>query len=782
MSNKNTLELTKIEGLELNSVNYGENLNVRLNNIEDNFKKITQFDYIKGAPGDSYGSRTIKLNEGDDLTKKIATIIADNNTAIIDYVANNIKGRELVEFYKIVNDKETVTSILPFVYQDPAYAELASTPDNKMMEFKDKSCVILYNPENCSFFKTQTNPTIYYNTGEGAFCWKIGGTKTNLICQGPKGNDGKNGSLYIAKVGGKDKNTGTYIINEILYNTNNSIAGIPPEGFEEYFGFEGGESILCISGKEVQDENGNPVIDMTDVETFISPIQIISKVDGKKEYQEYHVSKKYGCFHFDKIENLNALKILLDQVGLTPGLLKGLFVPACTDDTTEAHMMWDSTVTADSTPTANIGVVKDVTKPEPVEGGEGIFNVNYKTTNFNDINVNNLTIRGSNLGQRYAENPLLIEYKEGDGSALNTTTYYSTDVTIDANEIDGNLIPYTYIITQPTTQNNEKSQYSTYGLGGSAVIPGDGGIQYLDKFTEVGFNFKGKLSINDNQLNPANAPMKPSDLSGYSISGTFYAYVGEVDPNVNDNIFTDISNAKINSDGEFEFNKNISVYGLDTTQSEQNQIDTGNLAITIKYLLKFDRKIVDENNIEWTESYYREHQSIYLQSIFLNTDGAQLSYPKPIDINESHTNYEYDPKNNAVDPNYNKNNSFDIKFINYQKVGEEAPIWNKSLKIYNQTDKSLSVNFKAHYTNGDKQSINYTDFDGNKTNIDQPIILGKKSHISMNICDVRSYPSNNRPPVYKRYIITETKGVATLYILDNEINNGGGVGGIIPIL
>lgn len=734
MSNKNTLELTKIEGLGLNSTNYGENLNVRLNNIEDNFKKITQFDYIKGAPGDSYGSRTIKLNEGDDLTKKIATIIADNNTAIIDYVVNNIKGRELVEFYKIVNDKKTVTSILPFVYQDPACAELVSIPDNKIAEFKDKSCVILYNPENENgFFKTQTNPTIYYNTGEGAFCWKIGETETNLICQGPKGNDGKNGSLYIAKVVDVEDKENTSILENtckivsILYNTTDGIKEISPEKFKNYFGFEGGESILCIYEKTIEatDEN-REVVKYTDIETFISPIQIISE-------KEYHVSKKYGCFHFDKIENLVSLETLLNNID-NNSYLRGLFIPvspaeSSTESSTEsskrAHMIWDSTV--DSTvPTANIGVVNNVHNPAPPndsEGIEGIFNVHYKTINFKDISVDNLKIRGTELGQRFSEFlPLKSEIDEGKIS-------HSVSCVINSNDVDGNIVPYNYIINNdniidndhitpslPLIPSKDEGYKDDAQSTASIEIPNVMNGQYKEFSNRLTFDFEGQIHIKNEQGEELDFTELAKN-GEFSMGAKYYAFLSKYDTDEKlekelgypYELFNSLDGkGELDQKGNFKFAIEVPVIGSQDTHDElttelENRIDQVikllDGKISVKYCFQTTYKYTDKSGAEQIVSYpqYPQNIDVKVDNIpitigFKSSDSDKFNIQlksdeyKSITVDGSHTTYmqEIVIDEQSLDV-------FSLEFENYKSVGKDNPIWNKNIEIYNLTDKDLKL-------------------------------------------------------------------------------------------
>ena len=208
--------LTEIKPIILNEANFGNNLNERLEAIDDNFESIISSEYLKGAPGKSFGYATFS-NKQDFINPKNIWIKSGNINQMInghlvrEYLLNAIYGDnytnlnedeklnfefEFTFIYEVKDNKNIVRSSLPFVYYDKSIYDLNDKVLNEFTE--DYSCVIIF--DNDEFKKLNSFPTIYYNSEREEFCWEINGIKTQLTATGPKGPRGLNSSMNIVKV------------------------------------------------------------------------------------------------------------------------------------------------------------------------------------------------------------------------------------------------------------------------------------------------------------------------------------------------------------------------------------------------------------------------------------------------------------------------------------------------------------------------------------------------------------------------------------------------------
>ena len=207
----------------LNDVTYGETIAKNFEIINDNFKRLSSIDFIKGAPGTSVFIEEIDLLEEESWRDTLkASIIAmeeklggtneiDNeNTRFSILDKNPGKLYMIYEQTPELNDKKYISS-LPYVFLDGRFAnkKLTEKADQYAEEYSkmvDYSCVLNFSTNSeggGEFVVLQNFPTLYYDRNLG-FCWNVNGQETGISAQGPKGIDGNDGELFIVKANEND--------------------------------------------------------------------------------------------------------------------------------------------------------------------------------------------------------------------------------------------------------------------------------------------------------------------------------------------------------------------------------------------------------------------------------------------------------------------------------------------------------------------------------------------------------------------------------------------------
>ena len=207
----------------LNDVTYGETIAKNFEIINDNFKRLSSIDFIKGAPGTSVFIEEIDLLEEESWRDALkASIIAmeeklggtneiDNeNTRFSILDKNPGKLYMIYEQTPELNDKKYISS-LPYVFLDGRFAnkKLTEKADQYAEEYSkmvDYSCILNFSTNSeggGEFVVLQNFPTLYYDRNLG-FCWNVNGQETGISAQGPKGIDGNDGELFIVKADEND--------------------------------------------------------------------------------------------------------------------------------------------------------------------------------------------------------------------------------------------------------------------------------------------------------------------------------------------------------------------------------------------------------------------------------------------------------------------------------------------------------------------------------------------------------------------------------------------------
>lgn len=394
MSNINPIiELDEITSVSLNSSSYGKDINERFENIDKNFKKILETDYLVGAKGDSVGLMECKLSGiiadntqydlydyndvqitstmlYDLIIDQIEYLYKDNGDALTPINDINwfddLHGSTLYVLYEIRDERKYLISSLPFTYIDSRYRKLNDDPIYQdIYEYTmDMSCTLhyqTYSKEGSiigSFQIIHPYPTIYYNKDIKDFCWSINGQETDLVCKGLSGKDGKNGQLYIAYID-TDSTDNLHNILCILGfdNSKKEYIYIAPNDFAKYgISIKDGDTIICFYAKK--NDNGYELLpnineDTSETSYFLTKTII---VPGTQTCQVY-ISED-TCTITTRLDMVTMFG-LFDKIGLVDGCPKGLYIPyGKEEDRISGHMIWHTD--GNYGPRLNIGPVKDV--------------------------------------------------------------------------------------------------------------------------------------------------------------------------------------------------------------------------------------------------------------------------------------------------------------------------------------------------------------------------------------------------------------------------------------
>lgn len=398
MNNTNTI-LQPITELSLSSSDFGNDLNDRLENINDNFLKIVQTDFLKGNPGNSAGVKSCPItnnagpeqnielglyktindqheltsNELYDLLKNcIKGTAADNANSLknIQIIGSNdyynwhdqLDRSEIQLIYETIEDKNVIVSSLPYVFLDNRFKHLDVMEDNdgsqripNIEDLEDQSCVIYYQKigNDAGFQKVRTFPTIYYdkNIDEGNFCWMINNSRSGIPCKGPKGMDGHDGRLYVGFISRETiEIDGTDANEHELYCIIEKGEQKDPQSIQ---GMEDGSAIICFEAEF--DNNTKKYFPITTSTTTSTEDDVVSSVVSSYKISTIKVDKNnttpnlrytvYGgqnATNVNLLSNLNLFETLLKKIGYDNdenfGNLDGLFIPA-TEDGSYRHIL-----------------------------------------------------------------------------------------------------------------------------------------------------------------------------------------------------------------------------------------------------------------------------------------------------------------------------------------------------------------------------------------------------------------------------------------------------------
>lgn len=264
---KNMNELKEIKVPLLNDSGYGANINEVIQNINENFKILSNRDFVKGDKGNSLITRTINLSTNDEILNGLKQAVSNqyfnnpikpkdiNGVNIFDWFKN---PGNITLMYELVDGEEVIISATPYVFKDLRFEQLYKSINTQDYDKEtDYSCVIYYN--NGEFVAIQEFPTLYYDSDNNCFSWKINGVVTGLEAMGPRGFAGKDGVFKIVKVIDEAVGVDEYKISHVLH----------------------GGNFINVNGSTIdaRDEHGNIIYDSNN-----NPIKLSGQVEICKYY------------------------------------------------------------------------------------------------------------------------------------------------------------------------------------------------------------------------------------------------------------------------------------------------------------------------------------------------------------------------------------------------------------------------------------------------------------------------------------------------------------------
>ena len=217
-------EIKSISSPQLSSSKYGSDVNEVIKNIDENFKILSNRDFVKGDKGNSINTKTIEVILDSSIINGLKRAVKNQ---FGDNVPKQIDGIDVMDWfndpgsitliYETNNSGEVLISSLPYVFKDKRFINLskASNVENYDNE-TDYSCVIYYN--GSEFIAVQEFPTLYFDKEQGCFCWKINGVETGLEAVGPKGEDGAPGTFKIVRAQKWDTNDeNIYVVTHVMH-------------------------------------------------------------------------------------------------------------------------------------------------------------------------------------------------------------------------------------------------------------------------------------------------------------------------------------------------------------------------------------------------------------------------------------------------------------------------------------------------------------------------------------------------------------------------------------
>lgn len=420
------MNLNIIKAPELTSSTFGDDVSKVFDQIDENFRRVSSYDFIKGETGDSLN--IIEHNFADDIDSNNSIIkgsvaeavlnsiynipgvtkentIDINNISVEDDFIKKIAGSILLIYNDNLNNtdradwKKNLCGCMPYTFLDPRFSSLNVDESNieKWKVIIDCSCIITWSANK--FTSIQSFPTLYYDFDQNQFCWKLSNKKTGLIARGPRGIDGKSGNYIICLVRRSEEASGTEnAVNDGSVNLNGvyPIAYYLTGSTDDAVDIEGSNWVKVESLNS--EWNGSNAIvfetdatsdDPTAVSTIASNIYWISNISQKLvNGVDKNVVNLSNANAITSDISIDSFLNILNNINVNKP--DGLFIPMRIDNTSDTepvHM-----ITSDQLGVYNtknqllIGPVSRYDKADEIQNKIRIF---YKSDNCNYI-LNNI--------------------------------------------------------------------------------------------------------------------------------------------------------------------------------------------------------------------------------------------------------------------------------------------------------------------------------------------------------------------------------------------------------
>lgn len=382
------IELKQIKAPSLTSTEYGKDIREQFDNIDENFRRVSNHDYIEGKSGANINVADLSLydtvnKQFTELGKKLLNVIADytydwnvtltwtyqnwvdsaidNRLRPVEYTDDN--GTHTIRFYEYLfqnpnisvfytlidveaedneQNRKYICSPQVYTFLDQRYANVEELGGiNKAVfdsNLEDTSCLLTlkYENSNPTFTRSNLFPTLYYDSNSNEFKWKVYNNETGIRAQGPKGDSGSSTSLWIVQVANVDDpnyiapnnipNPKTLNITKVAVLENNGWEWKDINGLSQEQKPKTGDACLVLVN----------VTDGSIADAFVSPVFEINDIVYVTVNQDNSVNGNSA---------LNSLVNQLDQISAGT-LLGGLFVPY--GDDSGAHFLYHETDSDDN--------------------------------------------------------------------------------------------------------------------------------------------------------------------------------------------------------------------------------------------------------------------------------------------------------------------------------------------------------------------------------------------------------------------------------------------------
>lgn len=480
----NQIPITPIVSPDISDINYATNLNGVFENINNNFSRLANRDFIKGENGSSVSIKEVKFFDesgknltiiGKQLKECIESLSLDSNeyNDILDENGDSISLWDNFNsnpgvLYMIYNtselsDTSTPISSLYYIFLDGRFSndKIGIINHEQYDGIRDFSCVLVYDKSisNGNFgtggFKVLMNafPTIYYEKGLG-LCWRINGNNSKIPVQGVPGKNGINSYIQIVKCNTITENN-SIIKGEVsgVYNVFNGYLPISEVNVSELENC----SALILSPNQ-DDINGNNF--------YFGMLNIEDDINGNKVLYAYCNSENAINYGLDTESFINIMKnISITNNGKdTSSGIKGLFIPITNEINSKqsVHLLTSTSI-------SNL---------------EGVENDKKSDIVFTPIeDINSLTINDANnlLVEKYLylkvnqESNILHDLQSQNANVVSKLKKYGyilkyklTDI-IKNTKIDNQVNKYFETITTPNTSGSRRFGKATVTIDGSTI-------------------------------------------------------------------------------------------------------------------------------------------------------------------------------------------------------------------------------------------------------------------------------------------------------------------------
>lgn len=218
--------LKNITAPDLTTVDYGKAINEQFSNIDENFKKIANHEFLKGEKGDSLKIKNIKIIENNELYNALLSAI--KNEFEPETSENTESSEETLSWLDSVNGYNWDDSLgelsIPMIYSVDSITKvetyicsvgvvsffdnrfsansIKNASDLSVFENKiDTTCLISFDRDEKNDWMCNINksfPRLTYKNN--SFYWVINNDDTIIKATGIKGDTGNNAVLHIGKI------------------------------------------------------------------------------------------------------------------------------------------------------------------------------------------------------------------------------------------------------------------------------------------------------------------------------------------------------------------------------------------------------------------------------------------------------------------------------------------------------------------------------------------------------------------------------------------------------